>query len=472
MLMGMLALGACSFGVTDWTACDSPAQCREAFGFGHTCGDTGFCVAVADEPRCEATWPEDLLLRPEEYADVLVVGSLFDHSTDLPELLSARLAVKQADESDGVDGRTVGLVQCSYQEDFQRDGLTADEAALAMADHLVSLGAYAIVGPATSGVTEAVYNGVAIRPLFISPSATSPALTYLDAPDRPAGGAGLLWRTAPPDSLQGKVLADQVAAALGTDDQHIALVYQLGPYGEGLAQVFVENWASVTHIVDRLPYENDTQRASAASAAADATYAAIVFISSDLPDVSSFLASLAADGDVPNTPIFLADAARDAELLSDTVDTDAEALWPNIRITSPAVPSGNQYDAFAAAYSGAFDGKSASDSSYAAYAYDAAWLTLYGASWALAEGLPITSADAAAGLRHLSDKAADRIELGPVDWNRAQAAFAEYGAIDAVGASGELDFDPETEETAGPIEVWGIRNDGEPEFYVTALVAP
>ncbi len=470
--MLILALGACSLGVTEWTACDAPAQCREAFGFGHTCGDAGFCVATGHEPRCDATWPEDLLLRPEEYTDVLVVGSLFDHTTDLPELLSTRLAVKQADESDGVDGRTVGLVQCSYAEDAQLDGLTADEAAVAMADHLVSLGAYAIVGPATSGVTEAVYNRVATRPLFISPSATSPALTYLDAPDRPEGGAGLLWRTAPPDSLQGKVLADLVADALGNGGQHVALVYQLGPYGEGLAEVFVENWASDTHLADRLSYESDTERASAASAAADATYDAIVFISSDLPDVSSFLASLAADGDVPQTPIFLADAARDAELLADTIDTDAEALWPNISGTSPAVPSGDQYDAFAAAYSGEFDGKSASDSSYAAYAYDAAWLTLYGASWALSADGAVTPAAAAAGLRNLSDKAADRVELGPVDWNRAQAALAEFGAIDAVGASGELDFDPETEETAGPIEVWGIRGGDDPEFYVKALVAP
>ncbi len=470
--MVLLVLGACSFGVTDWSACDAPAQCRDAFGFGHTCGEAGLCQPIDDQPRCDATWPEDLLLRPEEYTDVLVVGSLFDHSTDLPELLSTRLAVKQADESDGVDGRIVALVQCSYEEDAQIDGLSADEAAVAMADHLVSLGAYAIVGPATSGVTEAVYNGVAIRSLFISPSATSPALTYLDAPDRPEGGAGLLWRTAPPDSLQGKVLADLVASALGSGGQRVALVYQLGPYGEGLAEVFVENWASEVHIADRLPYESDTQRASAASAAADAGYDAIVFISSDLPDVSSFLASLAADGDASDTPIFLADAARDAELLADTVGTDAEALWPNVSGTSPAVPFGDQYDAFAAAYSGAFDGQSASDSSYAAYAYDAAWLTLYGASWAVAGGGAVTPAEAAVGLKHLSDKAADRIELGPVDWNRAQAAFAEFGAIDAVGASGELDFDPETEETAGPIEVWGIRNDDEPEFYVKTLVAP
>lgn len=470
--MVLLALAACSLGVTEWTPCDGPAVCREAFGFGTTCGDDGYCTEVAAEPRCTDTWPEDLLLRPERYPDVLVVGSLFDHTTDRPELQSARLAIKQADESDGVDGRVVGLVQCSYEEDPALDAYTADEAAVAMADHLVSLGAFAIVGPATSGQTEAVYNGVAGEPLMVSPSATSPALTWLDEPDRPAGGAGRLWRTAPPDSLQGAVLADLVDDALGPGPQRVALVYQIGPYGEGLAEVFVEAWSGADHVAERLPFENDTQRASAASAAADPAYDAIIFLSSDLPDVVSFLNSVAADGDVAQTPLFLADAARDAELLSGTEGTDARALWANILGTAPAVPSGDRYDAFAAAYAGVYEGDSADDSSYSAYAYDAAWLTLYGAAWALAQEPAVTGQAAAEGLRQISAPEGDEVALGPVAWNQAQAAFAAGDAVDVLGASGELDYDAETEETTGPVEVWGIRDLGEPEFYVLDTVAP
>ena len=466
-----LLLG-CSAGVTAWAPCDAATQCREAFGFGHTCGDEGYCVQVPAEPRCDETWPVDLRERPDRYGDLLLVGSLYDHTTDIPERQASRLAVKQADESDGVDGRTVGLIQCSYEEDPALDAATSDEAAVAMANHLVDLGAFAIIGPATSGVTEAVYNGVEGAPLMVSPSATSPALTWLDAPDRPAGGAGRLWRTAPPDSLQGAVLADLVRTALGTGAQRVALVYQTGPYGEGLAEVFVDEWAGAERVAERFPYENDTQRASAASSAANPAYDAIVFISSDLPDVVSFLNSVAADGDVPDTPIFLADAARDAELLAGTESTDAHDLWPNIAGTSPAVPSGDQYDAFAAAYAGVYDGQSAGDSSYSAYAYDAAWLTLYGAAWALSNEGALTGQAAAEGLRHISDPAGESVELGPVAWNQAQASFAAGTGLDVVGASGELDYDADTEETTGPIEVWAIRDDGEPEFYVVDTVAP
>lgn len=470
--MLLLTIAACSLGVTEWTPCDAPVACRDAFGLGYTCGDDGYCTQVGAEPRCTETWPQDLLVRPERYPGALVVGSLYDHTTDVPELQSTRLAIKQADESDGVDGRVIGLVQCSYEEDTELDALTADEAAVAMADHLVQLGAFAIVGPATSGQTEAVYNGVVGAPLLVSPSATSPALTYLDEPDRPAGGAGRLWRTAPPDSLQGAVLADLVDSGLGPGAQRVALVYQVGPYGEGLAEVFIDGWAGADHVAERFPFENDTQRASAASSAADPAYDAIVFISSDLPDVVSFLNSVAADGDVAQTPLFLADAARDAELLAGTEGTDARDLWPNILGTAPSVPAGDRYDAFAAAYAGVYEGQSAGDSSYSAYAYDAAWLTLYGAAWALANEPAVTGQAAAEGLRHISDPQGDTVELGPVAWNQAQAAFAAGASVDVLGASGELDYDPETEETTGPIEVWGIRDVDEPEFYVVDTVEP
>jgi branched-chain amino acid transport system substrate-binding protein len=466
-------LAGCSLGVTEWEACEHAAECREAFGFGHTCGAEGFCEPVAEQARCTDTWPEDLLDRPERYPDVAVVGSLYDHTADVPEVQATRLAVKEVDDSDGVNGRLVGLVQCSYEADPAIDTLSAEEAAVAMADYLArDLGAYALIGPPTSGQTEAVYNQVDAAPLIVSPSATSPALTYLDVPDRPAGGAGRLWRTAPPDSLQGLVLAGLVEDTIGTASQRVALVYQLGPYGEGLAEVFVAEWAGPNRVADRLTFENDTQRSTAASSAADPGYDAIIFISSDAPDVSAFLASLAADGDVPDTPIFLADAARDQEVLEATADTAAEALWPNVLGTSPAVPSGPEYDAFAAAYAGMFPGQEAGASSYSSYAYDAAWLSLYGASWAMANEPELSGQTAANGLRHISAEDAEVLTVGPGSWNQVQSLLELGQDINVRGASGELDYDPETEETSGPIEIWGIAGGREPSFTVVEIVEP
>jgi branched-chain amino acid transport system substrate-binding protein len=471
--MGLLFFLACSLGITQWEPCDRPSECREAFGFGHTCGEEGLCIAVDEEPRCTESWPADLLIRPENYPNVAVLGSLYDHSTDLPEVQATRLAAKEVDDSDGVNSRLIGLVQCSYEEDPSLDSFSSDEAAVAMADYLArDLGAYALIGPATSGVTEAVYNQVNAEPLIISPSATSPALTYLDEADRPKGGAGRLWRTAPPDSLQGLVLAQLVDSTLGGNSQRVALVYQLGPYGEGLAEVFIAEWSGANHVADRFTFENDTQRSSAASSAADAAYDAIVFISSDLPDVTSFLASLAADGDVDAVPLFLADAARDTELLDDTKGTAAEALWPNVLGTSPAVPSGPEYDAFAAAYAGMFPGQEAGASSYSAYAYDAAWLAMYGASWASANASELSGQEAANGLTHLSDSGLASLTVGPGSWNQVQSQLEQGVDVNLLGASGELDYDPETEETSGPIEVWAIQGGRDATFIVVDTVAP
>jgi hypothetical protein len=118
-------LAGCSLGVTAYTPCTSGDACREAFGLGYTCGDAGLCEPAPAQPRCDATWPEDLLQRPEDYPGVLVVGSLYDHTTDVPEEQSTRLAVKQVDESEGVGGTPVGLVQCSYEEDASLDPLPA-----------------------------------------------------------------------------------------------------------------------------------------------------------------------------------------------------------------------------------------------------------------------------------------------------------------------------------------------------------
>lgn len=459
MFLGFLS---CSLGTTAFTPCESGGECRDAFGFGWTCGAEGYCESVPLADRCDTTYPDDLFIRPENYAGIHVVGTLFDHTTDVPELQASRLAIKQVDDSQGLDGALFGLVQCSYEEDSSIDGLVAADAAAEMGAYLArDLGAFAIVGPATSGNTEAMWNATAeLGALVVSPSATSPALTYLDSPYTPDGRAGRLWRTAPPDSVQGVVLADVVAETLGPANQSVAVVYQEGPYGSGLAEVFVENYESSIRVPTRYAFENDTERDNAVNSVATLDYDAIVFISSDLPDVSRFLNGAGARDEFDAMPIFLADASRDAELLDDTRDAAAH-LWPNILGTAPAVPEGDVYDAFAASYAAEYDGQSATDSSYSAYAYDAAWLVAYGAAWGSAQLGAVTGQDAADGLREISDPTGDRIEIAPNYWPQLRAAFADGTAVDVVGASGRLDYDPATEETEGPIDVWAIAESGD-----------
>jgi ABC-type branched-subunit amino acid transport system substrate-binding protein len=69
------------------------------------------------------------------------------------------------------------------------------------------------VGATSSPETQAAYTvASAAGSLLISPSSTSPALTTLDGLTCSDNEPGLLWRTVPPDELQGQVIAQDLAA--------------------------------------------------------------------------------------------------------------------------------------------------------------------------------------------------------------------------------------------------------------------
>jgi branched-chain amino acid transport system substrate-binding protein len=64
----------------------------------------------------------------------------------------------------------------------------------------------------------------------------------------------------------------------------------------------------------------------------------------------------------------------------------------------------------------------------------------------------------ARGLRRLSDGA--DVSIGGSSWDTARGALAAGDSIDIVGASGDLDFNPDTEETEAGIEVVTLRECG------------
>jgi hypothetical protein len=57
----------------------------------------------------------------------------------------------------------------------------------------------------------------------------------------------------------------------------------------------------------------------------------------------------------------------------------------------------------------------------------------------------------------------------PSSWNEVKASFSDGVAVNLLGASGQLDYDPVTEETTGPIDVWVIQGG---EFVVEEVVEP
>lgn len=445
---------SCSRSQFAYTACTTNQQCRDAFGWGNVCEEQ-LCAEVSPQPRCTETYPPDLIQRKSEFQDAIIIGMQFDQSAFEAEMDAAELAVRQVMKNEGLDGRSYGLVKCSNEESSNYDSLDQEEANVLVSEYLANeIGAVAIIGPATSDRVDAAF--LAVEPygtLLMSPTATSPSLTPLDGLTSSYDDPGLLWRTAPPDDLQGKVLS-QFMTSQG--DRSVAVVVEEGPYGTALGVVFAGHFERDGNTVDQLTYEsnNAASLASQLDSAASASVDAVLFISATKDDISEFLTAVATSG-FSSKNIYLADGAKDTAIFEDIPGLEASEL-ERIFGTAPAPALGQVYENFKDEYQAKYN-RPADQTPYTAFAYDAAWLVIYGTAWSnYNEGL-LTGLGVARGLRMISN--GSEIDIGPSQWNSLKAQFKEGQTVDVRGASGELDYDSETGETSAPIDVWGVEYD-------------
>ena len=156
------------------------------------------------------------------------IGSLSAVTGPIPDLVAKIVkgeehAIKQINEAGGVLGKTLRLIIADSQCDAK--------AAVDAANKLVHVNRVtAIVGGICSGGTIGAAQAVTIpaKVVSVSPSATAPSITNLDDND-------LVYRTAPSDAYQGRVLA-KLVDKLGY--RRIALTFTNDDYNRGLADVF------------------------------------------------------------------------------------------------------------------------------------------------------------------------------------------------------------------------------------------
>lgn len=465
----VLAFGAgCSLSLYDQVECTANTDCRSVFGFGSTCGDDGFCAEAQVPERCGKSFPEDLLDEPSQYADHILLGSLFSFTAHNDTLQAAELAVRQVNQNGGLDGRRYAIVHCDY-EPMAGDDLDDIAAVELLAPYLVeALGVPAIIGPRGSSRTEATFNAVRdAEAVVISPSATSPALTVLDGSAASDSDPGFLWRTAPPDSLQSQVIASEM---LGRGVTRVAVIFQQGAYGDALANLFVQRFTEGGGAAaDQYPFAAGADFATTVAVVAEqigmGNVDEVLFVSSDIADYITFFTAATATPDLEEQyavnlganlaeegGIFLADAAFSSMLLDATVGTSA-VLFPKVRGSRPAPAEGVLFNSFAAAYTSTFN-EDSTGSAYTPHAYDATWLVIYGSAWANFREDEITGKGIARGLRKVSSGAS--VDILPASWSTVVDSFRSGSSIDVQGASGTLDFDPVTEETSAPIETWRI----------------
>ncbi len=458
----------CSLTRNDVRLCETNADCREVFGTARICASDGLCGLAPPSPRCATTFPADVLTRSESYPGVLLLGSVMDRSVESQRARenAIRLAVMQVNEERGVDDRLFGIVFCDIAESAIYDSRKRGEAAVASARYLADVvGVPVIVGPSASTDTLAVFDALkGLDVAVISPAATSPELTTADVEEPTDEAPGLLWRTAPPDTLQGAAIVRHLLAAYPVV-KRVALVSEKGPYGNALASVFTAGFAQQGRTVSLFPYASSSERDAAIVAAGVTDAKVVLFVSSQTSDGIAFLNAAQLLPSFDAKTLFLTDSAANSDLLKGA--SSASAVFPRVVGSRPAVPTGPTFELFRASFSAAFrqDPKAFS---FVPHSYDAAWLAFYGTAHALRYDKKVTGLGIARGLRAISHVGRE-IPVSPANWNAIADALGSGDSVNLVGASGSLDFDAATEETTGLVEIWKIATDAKSIETVSTL---
>ena len=90
-----------------------------------------------------------------------------------------------------------------------------------------------------------------------------------------------------------------------------------------------------------------------------------------------------------------------------------------------------------------------------------------GAAWSQFQDDEVRGIGIARGLRRIS--LGSEYDTGPNDWNSVRAAFSTGESVNLTGASGTLDYDSLTGETAAPVNVWTISEDGSGGYELEVL---
>ncbi len=158
--------------------------------------------------------------------------------------------------------------------------------------------------------------------------------------------------------------------------------------------------------------------------------------------------------------IVLADvAAVEAQL--EGADADVLGRLRGVR-PQPLSDSDPVYSAYLAAFANRFPQPGDADARipFAANTYDAAWMVAGGIAWAIAqEQGAVRGTTIARGLRMMSADSTTTVPLRRTGWSQLTNAFNSGDAINIQGASGFLDYDLETEEREGVVEIWQACRD-------------
>lgn len=376
----------------------------------------------------------------------LKIGSLLPTTGDLaqyggPMEDSTRLLIETVNSCGGVMGQPVELIS----EDDQTEPSAGASAMTKLAEVDQVAG---VVGAAASSVSSAAVD-IAVRNqvVQISPASTSPIFT-----ERAAKGdfGGFWFRTAPPDTFQGKALAE-LAQEQGFDT--VAVLGINNDYGNGLIQSFTTAFTELggTVVNESNPTRYAPDSASFESEVSDAfgeAPDAVLVIA--YPETGSLILKAAYEQGFleDGTQVILTDGMKEDNLAQQVGQaSDGSFIASGMVGTAPSA-GGPAIASFNEIYQGKYNRE---PSVYDPNSWDAAALMVLAA-----EAAQDTTGTAVRD--HIPDVAnAPGEEV--TDVCQALALVREGQDINYQGASGPVDLD-ENGDVVGSYDIWSIGEDG------------
>lgn len=448
--------------------CESNAECRERVGFGSVC-EMGSCVDVTPHPRCTNTQPAGLWDALDQHRDRVMFGSLAEHgeTVHLARERGMDVAIDTINRAGGGFARPFGLVHCDVEGGADApydDGLERPDAARQLAQWLSDeLGIPAIVGPMSSEDTESVFTEVVVpatpKLMLMSPSASGSSLTNLDNVMATDDSPGLLWRTAASVAAQGLTIAADLQARVPVATTKVAIVREEGSFGDGVAEPFLGEWSAAGGSAEQFafPTADDAalvEQITKLGATID-EFAAVVVVG-QVGACRTFVTT-ATDNDAytPELLIYFAQGGANTDVFADAT---SNRLFASIRATRPVLPDGFVYQTFRDAYQMQY-GEDSSMYTFTANSYDAVWLVALGSVWAFGNADTYDGLSIARGIRRLAGGSV-AVPFSGSGWGVGVQQLLDGQHVDVEGASGDLDFDPATEEISAQIELIAGTADG------------
>lgn len=453
--LGALSFASCSFIVggdgfkecTNDTECASDKACLKS-----KTDDTRYCVPMPDLCRREVGAFDDPNYIPIGAPLPLTAGGLPDaggvpDDSETGSLNAYKLAIEEFNVRT-IDGRKFGLYVCNTG----RVASVINQQATWLTDHL---GARALLFSGSGQGIEAHKVTSPRNVLLMSATATSPELINVHQT------SGLIWRTAPPDSLQGKVLTDflQNDPAFSTVSK-VGVVYVDDAYGQGLNSVIQKSLPSPRYTVRSIPYVEG-----------EPLDGAVLNLSLFAPELTVLIAFRAEAKEILRLAAartnlnassghrwMFTDSAKDPAIIT----SESLPMIQNAFGFAPAQGAGSAYRAFESRYISKFNTNPA-DYSFLSHSYDAmyvlglAYAYAFGAGGGTPDGQTLRQ-----GIEKVS--AGTPYTLEPTNLSGMLSAMKSGTGIDIEGASGKLNFNPDAGAPSSPIERWQIMPDGGIEF--------